>query len=64
MEAAVGATERKHILKTLRDVAWNRSEAARILGISRPTLRSKIEQYGIVKEGSPNTRSVFRVLGD
>jgi DNA-binding NtrC family response regulator len=62
MQAAVGAAERKQILKTLRDVGWNRSEAARILGISRPTLRSKIEQYGIIREGSPASRTPFRML--
>jgi DNA-binding NtrC family response regulator len=58
MEAAVGATERRYILQVLRDAGWNRSEAARVLGISRPTLRSKIHQYGIVQEGAPQAPGV------
>ena len=31
----------------LRSVGWNRTHAARILGISLPTLRSKIRKFGI-----------------
>jgi Fis family transcriptional regulator len=32
---------------TLKHTAGNQSRAARILGITRNTLRSKIQQYGI-----------------
>lgn len=39
--------ERDHILNTLNQVGWNRTKAARALGISLPTLRSKIRKYGI-----------------
>jgi DNA-binding NtrC family response regulator len=43
--------ERRHITSVLRDARGNISQAARILGISRPTLRSKIEKYGIDVRG-------------
>ena len=40
--------EKKHIRTTLDRLKWNRSETARVLGISQPTLRKKIRKYGIV----------------
>jgi len=41
----------KHRIETiLQDVHWNRSEAARRLGISRPTLRSRMRKYGITEK--------------
>ena len=39
--------EKTHIEKILFKVKWNRNEAARQLGISLPTLRSKIRKYDI-----------------
>ncbi|MBW2026870.1 MAG: helix-turn-helix domain-containing protein, partial [Deltaproteobacteria bacterium] len=36
-----------HITNTLCQVGWNRTEAAKKLGISLPTLRRKIRKYGI-----------------
>ena len=42
--------EKEHIRTTLSQCGWNRTQAARLLGISLPTLRSKIRRYGI--EGS------------
>jgi transcriptional regulator with PAS, ATPase and Fis domain len=36
---------------TLRLTSWNKSAAARILGISRPTLHKKLDEYGIVQDG-------------
>ena len=39
--------EKEHIQNTLDLLKWNRSETARVLGISLPTLRSKIKKYGI-----------------
>jgi len=39
--------ERRHITEILREAEGNISYASRILQISRPTLRSKIEKYGI-----------------
>jgi DNA-binding NtrC family response regulator len=40
--------EKDHIQKILSDVGWNRTKAAKMLGISLPTLRSKIQKYAIV----------------
>ena len=39
--------EKEHIRMTLARLNWNRSETARLLGISLPTLRKKIRNYGI-----------------
>jgi DNA-binding NtrC family response regulator len=39
--------ERQVILETLRQVGWNRTEAAQRLKISRKTLFNKMHQYGI-----------------
>ena len=40
--------EKEHIQNTLNLLNWNRSETARVLGITLPTLRSKIKKYGIL----------------
>ena len=42
--------ERHFIRLTLMDSGWKKSHAAEILGISRPTLDSKIEKYGLSRE--------------
>ncbi|MCF8128784.1 MAG: sigma-54 dependent transcriptional regulator [Deltaproteobacteria bacterium] len=42
------AMEKAHIEKTLRQLGWNRTRAAQAMGISRPTLRSKIRKYHII----------------
>jgi Nif-specific regulatory protein len=39
--------ERAHILRTLEEVAGNRSRAAQLLGIGRNTLVRKLKSYGI-----------------
>lgn len=39
--------EKEHIMEILERVSFNRKKAAEILGISLPTLRSKINKYGI-----------------
>lgn len=41
------AVEKDMILKTLDDMAGNRTQAAKILGISRRTLQLKLKGYGI-----------------
>ena len=40
--------EKEHIQNTLTLLNWNRSETARVLGITLPTLRSKIKKYGLL----------------
>lgn len=39
--------EKDHILKVLRHTGGNYGEACKILGVSRPTLRKKISDYGL-----------------
>lgn len=39
--------EREHIKKVIEQAHHNKSEAARILGIARKTLREKMQKYGI-----------------
>jgi len=41
--------EEDHIIRILRHKGWNKSEAARVLGITRQTLDNKIEKYKIKK---------------
>jgi len=41
--------EEDHIIRVLRSTEWNKSEAAKILGITRQTLDNKIEKYKIKK---------------
>ncbi|MGK9475680.1 sigma-54-dependent transcriptional regulator [Melioribacter sp. OK-6-Me] len=43
--------EKKHIKFVLEHTKWNKPEAAKILGISLPTLYSKIENYGLAEDG-------------
>ncbi len=43
--------EKDHIENTLIRNRWNRTKSAKMLGISLPTLRSKIRKYGIVPLG-------------
>ena len=47
LKDALKMPERELILKVLHDVRWNRSEAAKRLGIHRSTLYHKIRQLGI-----------------
>ncbi len=39
--------EKNHITQTLSQLGWNKSKTARLLGITLPTLRSKIKKYKI-----------------
>ena len=39
--------EKEMIIKTLKEVRYNKSKAARILNIDRKTLYLKLEKYGI-----------------
>ncbi len=47
----VEAYERGLVAEALRSSRGNRSEAARLLGISRVTLHDKLNKYGLAKEG-------------
>jgi len=49
VKEAIEDVERKVILKALEETGWKKTEAARALGISRPTLDAKIEAYGLEK---------------
>lgn len=51
--SSLTSMEKEHIEHILTEVAWNRTEAARRLGISLPTLRSKIRKYGIARPDRP-----------
>jgi transcriptional regulator with GAF, ATPase, and Fis domain/pSer/pThr/pTyr-binding forkhead associated (FHA) protein len=44
---AIEDVERKVIAQTLEECGWKKTEASSRLGISRPTLDAKIEQYGL-----------------
>jgi two-component system response regulator AtoC len=44
---SLNSVEKEHILKVLGHTGGNYGEACRILGITRPTLRKKINDYGL-----------------
>jgi two-component system response regulator AtoC len=44
---SLASVEKDHILKTLLHLKWNKTKASEMLGISLPTLRSKIRKYDI-----------------
>jgi transcriptional regulator with AAA-type ATPase domain/tetratricopeptide (TPR) repeat protein len=52
LEAAVDEVERAHLLDALGATSWNVSQAAARLGISRNTLRYRIEKHGL-RPGAP-----------
>ena len=39
--------EARHVLAALEQCGWNKSAAARLLGVSRPTILKKISDYGL-----------------
>lgn len=45
---SLSTVEKEHIKQILSEVDWSRTKAAQRLGISLPTLRSKIRKYGII----------------
>ena len=47
LKALQEVQEREMILKTLQEVRYNKSKAARILNIDRKTLYLKMDKYGI-----------------
>ena len=50
LEDAVTSVERKLIASTLEKTKWNKSEAARVLGVSRSNLIEKVKHYGLEKD--------------
>jgi DNA-binding NtrC family response regulator len=51
LKQRVEAYERGLVAEALRSARGNRTEAARILGISRVTLHDKLNKYGLSREG-------------
>jgi DNA-binding NtrC family response regulator len=47
MRDAVAALEKRMILRALAKAGNNRAEAARLLGIARPQLYTKMDEHGI-----------------
>ncbi len=45
--SSLAETERRLILRVLKEASWNKHEAARRLRVSRSTLYSKIRRYGL-----------------
>jgi DNA-binding NtrC family response regulator len=54
LRARVEAYERGLVLEALRAARGNRSEAARLLGISRVTLHDKLHKYGLARGEEPS----------
>ena len=46
---SLSEVEKNHIKKVLKMLSWNKTEAIKILGISKSTLYKKLEDYGIIK---------------
>lgn len=49
-DLSLDSMEKRHVAFVLRTTNWVKAEAARLLGVSRPTLDRKIEQYGLSRE--------------
>jgi len=52
-DATLTGIERQALLQALRSNGWNVSRAARALGISRDTLRYRIEKHGLAAPPVP-----------
>ena len=50
----LSAVEKHHIARVLETTGWNKARSARILGISKPTLYSKIKNYGLTQTTDPD----------
>jgi len=46
-EFSLEAMEKVHISRVLKKLEWNKSKAAKLLGVSRATLREKIRRYSL-----------------
>ena len=47
-ERTLDEVERAHVERVLREAGWNKRQACRVLGISRPRLDRILERHGIV----------------
>ncbi len=45
------AEEKQELISILEKTDWNKAKAARLMGVSRPTLYRKLEKYGLGQEG-------------
>ena len=45
--ATTGTDEKQELVSILEKTDWNKAKAARLLGVSRPTLYRKLEKYGL-----------------
>ncbi|MCL6620793.1 MAG: sigma 54-interacting transcriptional regulator [Syntrophobacterales bacterium] len=62
VSTSLAETERRLILRVLKESSWNKHEAARRLRVSRSTLYSKIRRYGLSQgplEGSESGQKVI-----
>jgi DNA-binding NtrC family response regulator len=50
-DLSLASIVRAHIASVLAMTDWNIARSARLLGISRPTLRGRIEKYGLERPG-------------
>ena len=46
-DMSLDAVEKIHISHVLKKLEWNKSRAAKVLGVSRATLREKIKRYSL-----------------
>ncbi|HSD49964.1 MAG TPA: sigma 54-interacting transcriptional regulator, partial [Candidatus Methylomirabilis sp.] len=53
VEEGAGSPDREQLLETLRQSGWNITRAATRLGLTRNTLRYRIEKYGLRPGASP-----------
>ncbi len=47
--------EAEHVHRVLDAVGWHQGRACEVLGVSRPTLRKKIREYGLKETSSPSS---------
>ena len=58
------AVERELIVRALSHAAWNRARAAELLGLTRETLRYRIEKYNLRPDGPARGQSPGRTGAD
>ncbi len=49
-QGVIDLVERELVTEALRETGWNQVQAAKLLGMTRATLRKRIERFGIRKE--------------